>query len=799
MILSTLLILAAAPPTLPAEEALAPGIHRVYVGAYLTDVSDFDLKAGRFKADLRVWLKWLGGDEPPVLTFENAEIDSKDELGKEQDGAWHSVQWRVQATFRGDFPVHDFPFDVQTLPVVFGMDEAHGLLVPDLGASGMSPRFSITGWNYEPYFNARSEVKTFGSDLGSIANEGKNAKLRRVGFSVELHRPFRPYLLKFMVPLALILLMALLALLLPAPELEVRSAMGVTAVLSTIAFHYTQSDTLPNVTYLVAADKVFLGAYVFVTITLLISVLAFRAHEKKPEVAHAWDRAGLYGLPVVTVLAFVILFAGVGAPTAAAAPVPVAKAPRVTQPLLKIGVGQLDTVATGLPTRRSATSVKNQYGDWQGWLVEDPPAMVNPLVRLLPDGGMRVRWRLRPNLKWSDGQPITLDDFKFSIQSFEDPDRKSVEVVDDRTLDLTYSVRRREPLNALTVVPHRALEKAFADGGRDALLRSSIELGVPTAAPYLLKEFTVGQRAVLERNPNFALDKPYFDRIEVVATKENGGADALKSREVDALSSISGPTYAALEGDDSVRFVEQPGDMLYLLVPNLTQPPFDDLEVRKAVLQAIDREALVKAFAPLPAMVATTWKPASTADPHAAHDLAAAAARLEKLGLKGARLQLHHQSVKGKTAAILTVANKVAENLTAAGLQVELVEHAETGPLFNKRDYHGLLLVSRDARDPVRFFNVPYVNGHYATEKPLGPHFDQAMADAYQRFDTSLYDERRAALEAVLERLWAERLPMLPLVLTSRLAAVRKDLAGPELGDADNLWWNLADWHFEQK
>ena len=36
-----------------------------------------------------------------------------------------------------------------------------------------------------------------------------------------------------------------------------------TALLSCIAFHYTQADTLPNVTYLVAADKLFLGAYVF--------------------------------------------------------------------------------------------------------------------------------------------------------------------------------------------------------------------------------------------------------------------------------------------------------------------------------------------------------------------------------------------------------------------------------------------------------------------------------------------------------------------------------------------------------
>jgi hypothetical protein len=69
-------------------------------------------------------------------------------------------------TFRSDFPVHAFPFDRQTLPVVIGLDEAEGLLVPDLGASGVSPVFSVTGWIYEPYFNARSEVKQYGSDLG---------------------------------------------------------------------------------------------------------------------------------------------------------------------------------------------------------------------------------------------------------------------------------------------------------------------------------------------------------------------------------------------------------------------------------------------------------------------------------------------------------------------------------------------------------------------------------------------------------------------------------------------------------
>ncbi|MBL8951943.1 MAG: hypothetical protein JNK82_14265, partial [Myxococcaceae bacterium] len=54
--------------------------------------------------------------------------------------------------------------------------------------------------------------------------------------------------------------------------------------------------------------------------------------------------------------------------------------------------------------------------------------------------------------------------------------------------------------------------------------------------------------------------------------------------------------------------------------------------------------------------------------------------------------------------------------------------------------------------------------------------------------------ERRAALDEKLQALWLERLPVLPLVLTSRLAAVRADLDGPDWGAADSLWWNVSDW-----
>lgn len=43
--------------------AAAPDTRRVYAGVYLSDVSDFELKAGRVKADLRVWVNGSGSEK----------------------------------------------------------------------------------------------------------------------------------------------------------------------------------------------------------------------------------------------------------------------------------------------------------------------------------------------------------------------------------------------------------------------------------------------------------------------------------------------------------------------------------------------------------------------------------------------------------------------------------------------------------------------------------------------------------------------------------------------------------------
>ena len=62
---------------------------RVYVGAYLHDITEFDLKNGVFDVDLELWAKWLGDDfDPGDLDIANAaepateaNIDTDDPQG----------------------------------------------------------------------------------------------------------------------------------------------------------------------------------------------------------------------------------------------------------------------------------------------------------------------------------------------------------------------------------------------------------------------------------------------------------------------------------------------------------------------------------------------------------------------------------------------------------------------------------------------------------------------------------------------------------------------------------------------
>jgi hypothetical protein len=74
----------------------------------------------------------------------------------------------------------------------------------------------------------------------------------------------------------------------------------------------------------------------------------------------------------------------------------------------------------------------------------------------------------------------------------------------------------------------------------------------------------------------------------------------------------------------------------------------------------------------------------------------------------------------------------------------------------------------------------------------------QAQVEAMSSGSSDETEALRAQVEqlqAELQAAWFVRLPMLPLLVSSRVAAVRADLLGPRWGKADSLWWNIGEWH----
>lgn len=208
---------------------------------------------------------------------------------------------------------------------------------------------------------------------------------------------------------------------------------------------------------------------------------------------------------------------------------------------------------------------------------------------------------LKEGLKFSDGSDLTAEDVKFSIDrniGLEDPNGassllgnlKSVEAVDDSTVtfqlksdDATWPFLLTTP--AAFVVPSDTYPEGELQPDEESI----------GSGPYQLSEYRPGEQAVLEPNPEYYGDAPknagviiqYFDKSSALKL-------AIEEGEVDvAYRSLTATEIDDLRGAEGVEVVEGSGTEIRYMVFNLKFPPGDNLAVRQAVAQTIDRQAIV--------------------------------------------------------------------------------------------------------------------------------------------------------------------------------------------------------------
>ena len=150
--------------------------------------------------------------------------------------------------------------------------------------------------------------------------------------------------------------------------------------------------------------------------------------------------------------------------------------------------------------------------------------------------GTSVTWKIKPNVKWHDGKPLTADDLVFTAEYAKDPATATVtigvykDVTVEKVDDLTVRVKFKKPTpfwadafcgaRGLIIPKH-----IFADytGGKSR--EAPANLKPVGTGPYKFVEFKPGDMIRGERNPDYHMpNRPHFDTIEM-----KGGGDAVSA------------------------------------------------------------------------------------------------------------------------------------------------------------------------------------------------------------------------------------------------------------------------------
>ena len=237
------------------------------------------------------------------------------------------------------------------------------------------------------------------------------------------------------------------------------------------------------------------------------------------------------------------------------------------------------------------------------------------------EDGLTWRFKLRPGLRWSDGEPLTAEDFVYSFRRAVTPataapmaDRllmlgNAQAILNGQAEPATLGVSAPSPDEVLMELDHPAptLPTLLLNGIGFPTPRHAIERwGAQWTQPgrmagsgaYVLTERRPGERIRLTKNPYFyEADKVRIDTvIYVVSDDVDTQVNRFRAGELDINRNPGFPPNrkAFLEDKLGSAVRVTPYPLLVFLRFNFRRQPFDNLDVRRALALAIDRDKIAK-------------------------------------------------------------------------------------------------------------------------------------------------------------------------------------------------------------
>lgn len=229
----------------------------------------------------------------------------------------------------------------------------------------------------------------------------------------------------------------------------------------------------------------------------------------------------------------------------------------------------------------------------------------------LSDDGKVVTWRLKPGLKWSDGQPLTSDDIKFTWEAVSHPESTATQT---QGFDLIERIETPDELTAVVYykqfwapwVTQFALGILPRHGTGDPSQMGSWEWNRtvnPTNGPFVLEEWQAADHMTFVRNEYWHEEgKPYLDRIFYPITTElEVQRQMLRTGENDMHHWLADDYVDEVKSWPNVTVKEGPSPYWFRVQFNLTDqgnlnkphPILGDVRVRRALGLALDRQKIL--------------------------------------------------------------------------------------------------------------------------------------------------------------------------------------------------------------
>jgi peptide/nickel transport system substrate-binding protein len=453
-------------------------------------------------------------------------------------------------------------------------------------------------------------------------------------------------------------------------------------------------------------------------------------------------------------------------------------------------------------------------------------------------------YKLRPGLTWHDGKPYTSKDFEFGWQiakhpEFPMPDRlvpdliSKIETPDDRTIVIHWNDLYNEAYaiqyTHVRAFPRHLLQEAFSAGDMKAFANLPYwNKNFVGAGPYRVVEWDAGTRMELEAFKDFTLGRPKIDRVTYKTVEDtNTNLAAVLAGEVDLCmrSTIS------FDGAMILREQwEKPGKGKIHISPaswswlNLSRdnPWFSDVKVRRALLHAIDREAMVQnlfkgekivSHLPLSRVRKIYKKALATAtlykyDPETAKKLFAEAGWKPGsdgvlVNAKGERMEFEFRVTAERRdheqaqAIIADYWKKVGVRTNIKNLPNRLLNAAE-----NRNRWPGAFIGTHNVtveewQERFHTKNIPNAENKFAPENVSG--WNDPRKDAIlDELNSIVPPARSEQLQLEFLKMFTDALPHVPLYYSPEVLVAKKGLSGitprQESGGQNSSSWNMYQW-----